>query len=443
MTIQENARYDAIIVGSGPAGATLAKSLSEQGKHVLILEWGSDKPLTGSFWQMAGIAAIPSKGAFVGNDLSLLIRGITAGGSSAINYATAMLPPFEMFDRYGIDLRDEAKEIQQTIPYAPLPDDLIGPRAKRIWQGADKAGVKWHKLDKLIDSERCQSGCHLCGYGCPHNAKWTARDFLQEAIDAGAKLITKAKVTKVLSEKEPPHQQAVGVEYQHDDGVHLAFAEQVILAAGGIGSPQILQQSGIENAGQQFFIDPVVAVMGAVDEKFKGGEVPMAAGLHLPEEGIVLSDLALPKPFFHLFTAQVGRFNRMMSADNTLTIMVKVKDSLSGKISPNWASKSLSNEDKQRLNQGADIAESILAAAGAKHIYRTHHFAAHQGGSAAIGDIVDSQLETKIKGLYVCDASVIPEAWGLPPTFTLLCLAKRLSKHLLTAKVKVEATAET
>lgn len=276
MAIQENASFDAIIVGSGPAGATAAKSLSQQGKKILVLEWGDNSPLTGSFWQMANIAAIPGKGAFVGKDLSLLIRGITAGGSSAINYAAAMLPPFDMFDRYGIDLRDEAKEMQQVVPCSPLPDNLIGPRAKRIWQGAQKAGIEWQKLDKLIDAQQCRANCHLCGYGCPHNAKWTARNFLEEAVSKGAQLITKAKVTKVLTEHHHKlGQHAVGVEYQYNGGVHLALSEHIILAAGGIGSPQILQQSGIKAAGQQFFIDPVVAVMGAVDEKFEAGEVPM------------------------------------------------------------------------------------------------------------------------------------------------------------------------
>lgn len=35
-----------------------------------------------------------------------------------------------------------------------------------------------------------------------------------------------------------------------------------------------------------------------------------------------------------------------------------------------------------------------------------------------------------VKGLYVCDATVIPEAFGLPPTLTLLSLARRLADHL-------------
>lgn len=47
-----------------------------------------------------------------------------------------------------------------------------------------------------------------------------------------------------------------------------------------------------------------------------------------------------------------------------------------------------------------------------------------------IGDGVDHHLQTKTKGLYVCDASVIPEALGLPPTVTLLCLCKYLAECL-------------
>jgi choline dehydrogenase-like flavoprotein len=39
-------------------------------------------------------------------------------------------------------------------------------------------------------------------------------------------------------------------------------------------------------------------------------------------------------------------------------------------------------------------------------------------------------LKTAYDNLYICDASVIPESWGLPPTLTVLALAKRLGKHL-------------
>ncbi|MDY6830422.1 MAG: NAD(P)-binding protein, partial [Thermodesulfobacteriota bacterium] len=45
--------YNAIIVGSGPGGATVARELTKQGKKVLILEWGGNAPIKGSMFQMA------------------------------------------------------------------------------------------------------------------------------------------------------------------------------------------------------------------------------------------------------------------------------------------------------------------------------------------------------------------------------------------------------
>ena len=49
MHMNEEKDIDFIIVGSGPGGATVAKELSERKKKVLILEWGDNDPLTGSF----------------------------------------------------------------------------------------------------------------------------------------------------------------------------------------------------------------------------------------------------------------------------------------------------------------------------------------------------------------------------------------------------------
>ena len=59
---------------------------------------------------------------------------------------------------------------------------------------------------------------------------------------------------------------------------------------------------------------------------------------------------------------------------------------------------------------------------------------AHHGGTAAIGKIVDSNLATKVERLFVCDASVLPVAPGLPPILTIVALAKRLAKKLATGE---------
>jgi choline dehydrogenase-like flavoprotein len=45
--------------------------------------------------------------------------------------------------------------------------------------------------------------------------------------------------------------------------------------------------------------------------------------------------------------------------------------------------------------------------------------------------MVDENLQTEIQGLYVCDASVFPEALARPTVLTIIGLGKRLSKHIL------------
>jgi choline dehydrogenase-like flavoprotein len=426
MSALDPSSYDAVVVGSGPGGATVARQLARRGWRVLVLEQGSSAPLTGTLGQMAKMAAVPGKGMFIQRDASLLVQGVTAGGSSAVNFATAAAPPKEMFAAYGIDLTPALGELRAELPIGPLPDNLVGPMASRIMDRARSLGLDWQKLDKMIRPQICRSGCWRCAYGCPFGAKWTARDFLDEAIKHGAQLIDEAKVKRVLIENG----RATGVEFVRGGQLQQARAGIVVLAGGGVGSPRLLHSSGLRERGSSFFSDPVVAVMGSVDDIDGGAEVPMAAGVRFDADGISLADMTLPEPMYQGFTAQAGRFDRLLAHRRTLTIMVKIRDEIGGAVGPRWASKPLQQADRDKLGTGVAMARDILAAAGATHVFQSRHFAAHPGGSVRIGDGVDSDLQAGAAGLFVCDASVIPRPWGLPPTLTLLCLGTRLTEHL-------------
>ena len=50
-----------------------------------------------------------------------------------------------------------------------------------------------------------------------------------------------------------------------------------------------------------------------------------------------------------------------------------------------------------------------------------------------MGELVDTDLQSEIAGLYVCDTSFIPEPRGLPPVLMLVGLGKRLVAEQLTA----------
>jgi len=419
--------YDAIVVGTGPGGASTGRELARNGARVLFLEQGDAAPIAGTLRQMAARAAVPGKGAFLHRDLSLLVRALTTGGTSTINFATAAPPPAALFAAHGIDLDPALQAWRAELPLLPLPDALVGPMAARVMDAARSLGHDWHKLDKMIRPSMCRSGCWRCVYGCPFGAKWSARELVDDAVKAGAVLQPRARVTRVLVREG----RATGVEAMLDGTLHSWQAPLVVLAAGGIGSPRLLAASGLMDGPAAFFSDPVVAVMGSVDGLADGGkEVPMAAGVHHAGDGIAYADLTLPQPMYQAFAAQAGRFDRLFAHAHTLSIMVKIRDEVGGRIGPRWVDKTLQPADRHKFEQGVGMARAVLERAGARHIFASHHFAAHPGGSVPIGARVGSDLQTAVDGLYVCDASVIPGPWGLPPTLTLLCLGRRLGWQL-------------
>jgi len=225
---------------------------------------------------------------------------------------------------------------------------------------------------------------------------------------------------------------AVGVEFKKNRKKSKVFAPKVIISAGGIGTPVILRASGIKKAGYNFFFDPLIGVRGTLkDTNVPNSEIPMTAGVHMEDEGYMMTDLAHPFAFTALFAAEVFRFDKIFDRRNTLQIMVKAKDTLGGRLTDcGGVRKNLNKNDKWKLLRGYERAKKILKNAGAKDIFKTWYLATHPGGTVKIGEIVDSNLKTEYENLYVCDCSVIPEAWGLPPTSTIIGLGKRLAKHL-------------
>jgi choline dehydrogenase-like flavoprotein len=419
--------FDAIVVGSGPGGGSVVHELSKLGWKILILEKGKGDPIAGTIRQTIGMALIPGKSFHLTPQMLGLIHAITLGGSSIIYYANAFDPPYEMFDAYGIDLRPEVAEVKQELPIAPLSDGLVGPAARRIMESARDIGYEWNKLPKIVYQDKCRFNCDKCVMGCPYGAKWSSRRYIEDACEHESVLLTGAHVKRVLQENHT----ASGVEFIYQGGRHHAFAKTIILAAGGIGTPLLLRQSGIHNVGSEFFFDPLIFAIGEVDDLSGGKEFPMATGCHFHADGYLLTDLVLPRWLYWLFTAQVLRFDRLPAHSRSLPIMIKAKDELGGQLTKRGGvHKRLGEIERQRLMRGYEHARKILVNAGARKIFKTWYLAVHPGGTVKINEVVDSNLKTEIDHLFVCDCSVIPEAWGLPPSLTLLALGKRLGKHL-------------
>ncbi len=433
MYVSENRgdiEYDAVIAGSGPGGATVARELAGKGKKVLILEWGDFDPVRGKVVETVKRALLPGKGLLLTPQLVGMIRAITTGGSSLLYCATAFDPPEHLFSSHGVDVSAQLAEIKNEIPMAPLEDRLMGPGPRRFFESAAELGYDVKKLNKFIYQDRCKPSCQLCSYGCPYLAKWNARNFVEEALSAGASIINHAKVTRVIYEGKT----AVGLSYKKDGMERSVYAKKVILAAGGIGTPLILRKSRIKAAGHDFFFDPLIFVFGKVPGINEGRAVPMSTGVHFADDGIVMTDFNMPRILKLMFDLEVFKFTRAFYFSNVIPVMIKIRDDLGGELTDRGGiRKPLSREDKLRLEKGAMHAERILKKAGATDVYKSWVFAAHPGGTVKMGELVDENLKTRYENLYVCDCSVMPQEWGLPPTLSILVLAKRLAAHLLAA----------
>jgi choline dehydrogenase-like flavoprotein len=425
--------YDTIIVGSGPGGATVARELARAGQRVLLLERGRDwrtHPLFGTY---GGALIYADRRALLFTREGLnIIRPLMVGGATSMYAGCAAPPPAWLHERYGIDVREDAAWFAHELGVAPLSAELRGDASTRVAEAALALGLAWHAQDKFMLPSRarpfdCAARCML---GCRCGAKWSAAEFVDDAVVAGATLWTQARVTRVLVEGGA----AAGVEGRRAGRPFAVRAERVIIAAGGLGTPLLLRTAGVD-AGHGIAMDTTVMIYGAGNFAGMGDDPPMTWSCEDPELDVLYSTLIDPWLMYPIIMAVKGpawpltwrRWGR------TLGVMIKLRDEISGDIDERGrVSKGLTRSDVARLDRAEDVARRILlrAGCGASSIIRTPLRGTHPSATARIGDVVDAELRTGIDNLYVCDASVFPEALGRPTVLTILALARRLARSL-------------
>jgi choline dehydrogenase-like flavoprotein len=425
-------QVDVAVAGSGPGGATVARQLARAGKSVLLLEKGRDLQWIGNHF--SGLLFADKMGMNWTKEGLNIVRAIITGGSTIMYCGAATPPPPELRTKYGVDTDKYIEQTIKELNLEPLPDEVIGQSGLRIMEAGNELGYGFEKLRKFINPDTCRSTCGgTCMLGCPVGSKWTAREYIKDMQDAGGELLPRADVQQVLIEDGA----AAGLTARIPGGTLTVKADTVIISAGGIGTPMILQKSGLDEAGKGFFIDPLVFVTGVSRHKGTCQGPPMAVGTYkFNEEGILLSDLIDPWGMWLIMAAvkNPAKLPNFFSYKRHMGLMVKVGDERKGTISADGKiSKPLTERDNERLRRGADMAREVLIKAGCRpsSIMTGPVRGAHPGSTARIGEVVDANLQTRIKNLYVSDASVLPEALDRPVVLTLIGLAKRLADHLL------------
>ncbi len=429
---------DVVVVGSGPGGATVARQLSRAGKKVILLERGKDH--RGKFYYGTHFGCLlycDKMGLLMTKEGLNIIRPLMVGGATNLFCGCASRPPAWPKEKYKVDIDDQVSETIEELKIAPLPSHLMGSASKRVMEAANELGYNFEPQAKFMDSSRTQFNCGAkCMLGCRCGAKWSASEFVDDAVAAGCELMTEAKVTDVMID----HGQAIGVRGKlGGKDPFEVYANTVVISAGGIGSPILLQHSGLFDAGKGMTMDPTVMVYGVANCRGNSVDPPMTISWCDDDNGYMLSTLIDPWLLYPMIMSLKGPKYPLTAVHyrNTIGMMIKVKDEIAGGITMEGKiSKPMTERDQQRLNHASIVCRKILLKAGcdSESIFVTPLRGTHPSGTVRIGEMLDTNLQTEVEGLYVCDASTFPEALDRPTVLTIIGLGKRLAQHLLTKK---------
>jgi choline dehydrogenase-like flavoprotein len=248
--------------------------------------------------------------------------------------------------------------------------------------------------------------------------KWDARRFVEDAVRRGAHLVTRSRVERLVLE----HGAATGVIAREGMRERFHPADLVVLAAGGLGTPPILERSGIR-CDPTLSVDPVLTIAGRRSRAWQCKEIEMP--FVAQRDGFILS------PYFDYLSFLLEPTWEAPARD-LVGVMVKIADSNAGTVSPKGVEKGLSARDHARTAEGAGLAREILLRFGVEDgkTFAGTLNAGHPGGTvpltaADVGTMHPSRLPENV---YVADASMLPNALGNPPILTIVAIAKRVAR---------------
>lgn len=495
---------DAVVIGSGAAGAVVAARLAESGREVVILEEGSYFTAH-DFVEDEGTLfprLFADQGMRATDDQSIaLLQGGAAGGGTTVNWMLMLRTPEFVLEEWGerFGLRDLSparmaaafERIEQEVHAEVVPDSAHSPANRLLLDGARALG--WRARAAAINAKGCLRAGR-CTLGCRYQAKQSGLlTFLPRAFARGARLFSEVRVERIELLERQTDANARPLKRVYARATDPATGEVrgelhidapiVVLAAGAVGTPVILQQSGMGGGavGRYLRLHPTTGAMG----EFEHDIYPLAG---IPQSALVDEFLGpgenaygfwLECPALEpgLGAASIAGFGeahrqRMMRFYRTAPIIALTRDGAdledsNGSVTVDRRGRRhihyrLGRSDRRTVARSVDAACRLLLAAGAKRVHTVHTepivitgvrdlarlahahygpnrvglFSAHVNGTCRMGN--DSRTAAVnpdgerygVRGLYVCDGSIFPTSLGVNPQETIMALASVIADRM-------------
>jgi choline dehydrogenase-like flavoprotein len=472
-------RCDVVVVGSGAGGAAAARSLSEAGLSVIVVEEGGY--YDSSTYTTDPVEALPNlyrdAGMTVcaGRPAIPMPVGRCVGGTTVINSGTCFRGPADVLGRwreeYGIgwatELDGEFEEVERALDITPLPAGRVGRNAELCRIGADALGASNHPIARNAGDVVC---CASCPTGCAIDAKRAMHvSELPRAVAAGCRIRARAKVREVIVESG----RAVGVRCSAGYEVR---ARAVVLAGGALGTPELLLSQGLANSsglvGRRLRIHPACWVGAVYDEPVRGWDGVMQSWAvdEWNDRGLFLEATFTPLSFGGQWLPGAGpAFKERLEKFGHLGVIgVHLSDRSEGRVAVGGRRSrityKLTGDDAAALRFGIARAADVHFAAGAREVYpqigrvgtlrpgeqervigqgrfRPHELrleAFHPMGTARMGSdptrsvVAPSGQTHDVPGLWIADGSLFPTSLRVNPMVTIMAFARRVAASLAT-----------
>ena len=409
------------------------------------------------------------QGLTLGAPPILLPLGRGIGGTTLVNSGTCFRTPAAVLERwrgeYGLHELTEQEldpcfeRVERALSVAEVSPELAGANAAVARRGAEALG--WSHGYLRRNARGCV-GSGVCAFGCPTSAKQhTGITYVPRARAAGAEILTGAEVQRVLVRNG----RARGVQASLDGAVRLhVHAPEVIVAAGTIHTPLLLERSGLGGdsgqLGQNLALHPATGAFARMEEI-----VDMARGVpqsfyvdEFSTEGIMFEGVAGPPSYVAMSLPLTGaRHARAMADYRHLALFgLMVSDTSRGSVRSLGGRPliryDLVQDDLVRFRSGLARIRELFEAAGAREVYLPlphgveperarvqdlklmafHPLGTARADARPTHGVVDGRLGVHgVEGVHVADGSVVPSSLGVNPQITIMALATRLAYHLL------------